>query len=161
MPDLLVKLYTLPEVAPEIARLREAGIDIRRAIAPEKHVVVNWTRAHFSGLWASEVDVAFSRSPVSCWVAGDNRNCVGFACYDSTCKAFFGPTGVDETYRGRGIGKALLLACLHDMAAQGYGYAIIGAAGPVDFYKQTVGAIEIPDSWPGIYRGMLRDPEKA
>ena len=161
MPDLLVKLYTLPEVAPEIARLRHSGIDIRRAIAPEKRVVANWTHAHFSILWASEVDVAFSRSPVSCWVAGDDRTCVGFACYDATCKGFFGPTGVDETYRGRGIGKALLLACLHDMAAQGYGYAIIGAAGPVDFYKQSVGAIEIPDSSPGIYRGMLRDPEKA
>jgi GNAT superfamily N-acetyltransferase len=63
---------------------------------------------------------------------------------------------VDETYRGRGIGKALLLACLHDMWAQGYGYAIIGWAGPVDFYIRAVGAIVIPDSSPGIYRGMLK-----
>ncbi|MEO8397022.1 MAG: GNAT family N-acetyltransferase, partial [Chloroflexota bacterium] len=54
------------------------------------------------------------------------------------------------------IGKALLLACLHDMLAQGYGYAIIGWAGPVEFYVNAVGAIEIPDSRPGVYRGMLR-----
>ena len=46
-----------------------------------------------------------------------------------TAKAFFGPTGVDETYRGKGIGKALLLVCLHDMYAQGYAYGIIGDAG--------------------------------
>lgn len=81
---------------------------------------------------------------------------VGFACYDATCKGFFGPTGVDDVCRGKGVGTALLLACLHDMRAQGYGYAVIGGAGPVAFYEKTVGAIEIPDSKPGIYKGMLR-----
>jgi hypothetical protein len=45
------------------------------------------------------------------------------------------------------------------MRAQGYGYAIIGAAGPVDFYAKAVNAVAIPDSWPGVYKGMLRDPQ--
>ena len=49
-----------------------------------------------------------------------------------------------------------MLACLHDMLAQGYGYAVIGSAGPVDYYARTVGATVIPDSRPGMYRGMLR-----
>jgi GNAT superfamily N-acetyltransferase len=119
-------------------------------------VVVNWVREQFSAGWASETDVAYCNRPVSCIIATHEDKLVGFACYDATCKAFFGPTGVDETYRGRGIGKALLIACLHEMRAQGYAYAIIGAAGPVDFYVRTVGAIVVPDSSPGIYRGMLR-----
>jgi len=32
----------------------------------------------------------------------------------------------------------------------GYVYAIIGSAGPTDFYERTVGAIVIPDSEPGF-----------
>ncbi len=79
----------------------------------------------------------------------------GFACYDATARGFFGPTGVDETHRGKGVGHALLLATLLDMHAVGYPYGVIGGAGPTGFYQRSVGAILIPDSEPGIYRGML------
>jgi GNAT superfamily N-acetyltransferase len=157
MPDLLVKLYTLPDMTPEIESLSAQGIDLRRGLAPEKHVVVNWVREHFSAGWASETEVAYTNHPASCFLATYENRLIGFACYEAICRGFFGPTGVDETYRGRGIGKALLLACLHNMRTQGYGYAIIGAVGPVDFYARTVGAIPIEDSWPGVYRGLLRD----
>jgi hypothetical protein len=37
----------------------------------------------------------------------------------------------------------------------GYAYAIIGDAGPVEYYKKVVGAIEIPDSSPGVYKDLL------
>lgn len=103
----------------------------------------------------SEAEVAFANHPVSIWLATHEGKCVGFACYDTTSRAFFGPTGVDETYRGKGIGKALLLVALHDMYAQGYAYGIIGDPGPTEFYEKAVGAIPIPGSSPGIYRGML------
>ncbi|MBI5667014.1 MAG: GNAT family N-acetyltransferase [Chloroflexi bacterium] len=155
MPDMLVRLYTLPPLEAEIEAMRAAGVEIRRALPPEKHVVTAWVRQHFSAGWASETDMAMSRHPVSCFLATENGRLLGFACYDATIKDFFGPTGVDEAARGRGIGRVLLLACLHDMRAQGYGYAIIGAAGPTEFYKKAVGAIEIEDSWPGVYRGLL------
>lgn len=157
MPDMLVKLYTLPPLEPFLEGQRQLGIDIRRAIPPEKHVVINWIRREFGDAWASETEIAFTRSPVSCYVAVENEQLIGFGCHDATCKNFFGPTGVQELLRGRGTGKALLLACLHAMYAQGYGYAIIGAAGPTDFYAKCVGAIAIEDSWPGVYRGMLRE----
>ena len=35
MPDMLVKLYDLPETNAELTRLRIEGVDVRRAIAPE------------------------------------------------------------------------------------------------------------------------------
>ena len=54
--------------------------------------------------------------------------------------------------RKRGIGAALTLACMHGMREMGYGYAIIGAAGPEDFYTRVCGAEPIADSKPGIYR---------
>ena len=50
----------------------------------------------------------------------------------------------------------LLLACLHDMRAQGYTYGVIGGTGPQDFYAKVCGAPVIPDSKPGMYAGLLR-----
>lgn len=148
MTDMLVKLYDLPPSTPHPL--------IRRGIAPEKHIVLEWVEEHFSEYWGSECDVAFHRSPVSCFLAVEDGVLLGFGCYDTTRRGFFGPTGVADIARGRGLGKALLLACLHDMFTQGYGYAIIGGVGPIDFYARTVGAIVIEDSTPGIYAGMLR-----
>ena len=80
---------------------------------------------------------------------------VGFASYEATRRAFFGPTGVAPASRSRGIGKALLIASLWGLHDLGYAYGIIGSAGPVEFYQRTVGAIVIPDSTPGIYTDML------
>jgi hypothetical protein len=156
MPDMLVKLYELPEYDQQLQQLKQSGIEIRRAIAPEKHVIVRWVKERFGEGWASECEVAFSNRPVSCFISIENGKLNGFACHDATCKNFFGPTGVEHESRGKGIGKALLLICLQSMYAQGYAYAIIGGAGPTAFYSKMVGATEIDNSVPGIYRGMLK-----
>ena len=84
---------------------------------------------------------------------------LGFACYDVAGRGVFGPTGVQEDYRGRGLGAGLLLACLHAMRAERYAYAIIGEAGPVDFYRKTVGAVVIEGSDMGTARRTLRGSE--
>ncbi len=42
------------------------------------------------------------------------------------------------------------------MREAGYAYAIIGDPGPVDFYRKRLDTIEIPNSKPGHYAGMLR-----
>ena len=158
MPDMLVKLYDLPDHKEEIAALRAAGVDIRRAIAPERGLVAAWVRHHFSEYWVSECEVAFTREPVACYIAVEENRLLGFACYDATMRGFFGPTGVALEARGRGIGRALLLVTLHAMLATGYGYAIIGGVGPAEFYAKAVGATLIDGSAPGIYRGLLRPP---
>jgi predicted GNAT family acetyltransferase len=158
MPDMLAKLYNLPEPGELLQKLSTAGVSIRRAIAPEKHLVTQWVSAQFNAPWASECEVAFAHVPVGCFIAVTQNRLLGFACYDATQKGFFGPTGVSSDMRGRGVGAALLLAALHAMRAEGYGYAIIGAVGPAEFYTQVVGATLIDDSSPGIYRGLLRTP---
>ena len=152
---MLVKLYALPDSRPAYDRLQQAGITMRRALAPEKHKVTAWVRETFSEAWASETDVAFSRQPVSCFIAVKQKKILGFACYDAACRNFFGPTGVDPQVQKGGIGKALLFACLEDIKHQGFGYAIIGSVGPAEFYEKAVGAVAIADSAPGIYRGLL------
>jgi len=45
---------------------------------------------------------------------------------------------------------------LRAMAAAGYAYAIVGDAGPIDFYVKRLNALEIPHSSPGFYKGMLK-----
>jgi GNAT superfamily N-acetyltransferase len=155
MTDMLVKLYALPPLEPALQAPREAGVTIRRALAPEKGAVLRWVGEHFSPGWVSETDVSFARLPISCFIAVKDRQILGFGVYDATARGFFGPTGVDETQRGLGLGKALLLACLHDMLNVGYGYAAIGGVGPAGFYTKACGAQIIEDSTPGMYAGMV------
>ena len=154
MPDMLVKLYELPELAPALQGMVHKGITIRPAKAPEQPTVVAWMNDHFPW-WTSEMAVTFSRVPVSCLLAMREHDLLGFACYDAICPNFFGPTAVLESERRNGIGNALLLAALHAQKAQGYAYAIIGGVGPADYYAKAVGARVIEGSDPGIFRGLL------
>jgi hypothetical protein len=156
MPDMLVKLYTLPNSAHLIHKLNADNIEIRRPIPPEKHVVINWVRNNFGAGWASECERTFASLPVSSYIAVKDGNLLGFACYEATCKNFFGPTGVLEQARGAGVGGALLLKSLEGLKEHGYAYAIIGGVGPAEFYTKVAGAILIEDSSQGIYKGMLK-----
>jgi GNAT superfamily N-acetyltransferase len=155
MTDMLVKLYNLPEAWPPVFNIVAPEIKIRKPMGSEKSLIVAWVRENFGESWGSEMDITFSRSPVSCYIAQQHQTMVGFACYDAAALGYFGPTGVVEAFRRNGIGKALLLACLVEMKIKGYGYAIIGWAGPQEFYAKAVGAMAIPDSTPGIWKDWL------
>jgi GNAT superfamily N-acetyltransferase len=155
MTDMLVKLYQLKNDWQFLQDQEKLGVTIRKPIGPEKHFIVDWVKAHFNPLWASEVDQAISNHPGTCFIAIREGQLIGFSCYDATALGFFGPTGVAEIFRGQGTGKALLLAALLDMKLKGYGYAVIGAVGPADFYQKIVGAVEIPDSTPGLWKDLL------
>jgi len=149
MPDLLVNLLNLP------VRDESQEFFIRRAQPFELSAVRMFVAENFSAGWADEVSVGFARQPISVYVATVERRLAGFSAYECTRRAFFGPTGVVDSARGKGIGKALLLASLWGLREMGYVYGIIGAAGPVHFYQKTVGAIIIPGSEPGIYVDAL------
>jgi GNAT superfamily N-acetyltransferase len=156
MFDMLVKLYDLPEAIPGLEHLAAAGVRVERALAADKQAIVDYVRAQFSAWWASECDVAFSNRPISCFIAVKDGTVVGFACYDATARGLFGPLGVTESFRGQGIGKALLLKCLFSMREEGYAYAVIGwVEEAMEFYRRTVGAQVIEDSFPGVYRRLI------
>ena len=159
MPDMLVKLYELPELDRELADIRQTGVIIRSAMTPEKARVMDWVNSRFVS-WGAEVEAAFSHRPVSCFLAVEKERILGFACHDVTCRNFFGPMAVEQSARRRGLGKALLLAALHAQKAQGYAYSIIGGVGPVDFYRKSVGAVPIKGSSPGVYGGLLLPAKK-
>jgi GNAT superfamily N-acetyltransferase len=170
MADLLVKLYNLPNATPALDALREQSIFIRQAEPGEKDIISTWVKQHFPEGWAVGCEWAINREPVSCYIAVEretdfvptdnpyhqpSEKLIGFACYDAASKGMFGAMGVQEEYRGRGIGRALLLAALHAMAAERYAYAVIGWADAHEFYQKTVGATLIPDSEPGSFKGRL------
>ena len=156
MPDLLVNLLNLSPLDRSLDEMSAAGVNIRRAQPFEITPVREFIESNFSIGWADEISVGFANKPVTVYIATRDGRVVGFAGYECTRKAFFGPTGVAESERGRGIGKALLMAALWGLRELGYVYGIIGAAGPVDFYQEAVDAIVIPDSQPGIYTDLLK-----
>ncbi|THD65698.1 N-acetyltransferase [Robertkochia marina] len=160
MKDMLVRLVALPNVNDLEDELINKGIVIRRPIAPEKSLVSEWVKQHFSEFWANEVEVAFSRQPVSCFVAQKNNEILGFSCYETTAKAFFGPTGTVESARGQGIGKVLLIKALQALKEQGYAYGIIGGVGPEEYYRKTVNAVVIEGSETSVYENLLRRNDK-
>jgi predicted N-acetyltransferase YhbS len=155
MIDMLVRLYDLPDSSELYRRIAEQGVTLRRARAFETHTVAEFARAHFSEKWASEVRVALGRQPASCFIATRDRQILGFSCYETTQRGFFGPTGVLESERGSGLGKALLMKALEGLREIGYAYGIIGGVGPREFYERCCGAIEIPGSSPGVYGDIL------
>ena len=154
MPDLLVILLQLPALEG-----KAGDFLVRRGQPFELSAVRDFVKENFSLSWADEVAVGFARQPVSVFVATIDRELVGFAAYECTRRSFFGPMGVTEKAQGKGVGKALLLAALAGLRDMGYVYGIIGAAGPVQFYQSTVGAIIIPDSEPGIYTDLLKSKQ--
>ena len=130
MSDMLVKLYDLAESRLLLSQTIPSDVTIRKPLGLERSLIVQWA-----------------------------RELVGFACYDAAALGYFGPIGVLEALRGKGVGKALMFACLLEMKLKGYGCAIIGWVGPQEFYEKTVGAITIPDSTPGIWEHWLGGAE--
>ena len=153
--DMLVKLYEIDDgaaLALEKALAAE-GILLKRALPPDLMRVTGFVREQFGDGWANECAAGLLRN--GCWIAVKDKRVVGFACFEATMPDYFGPTGVLESLRGRGIGKALLLKSLISLRERGYAYAIIGWAGPQDFYQKCVGATPIEGSIPKSYHNMV------
>ncbi len=158
MIDMLVRLYDLPDSEELYRKLEDEGVTLRRPHGYERHILADWVGRQFSPKWVSETKVAFARQPVSAFIATREKEILGFACYDTTMKGYFGPTGVAESARGIGLGKALLFKALEALRDDGYAYGVIGGVGPREFYEKACGAFEIPGSDPGIFADLLPDP---
>ena len=120
-------------------------------------VTYETVKKEFGDGWESEVDVSFSRKPITTYIAIEDDQILGFATYDAAYLNFLGPMGVQKNSRKKGLGKALLFLALNSMKEMGYAYAIIGGVGPAKFYEKTFNAKIIEGSDPGIYKGILSD----
>lgn len=144
MSDMICSLIDLPPLAGKLDALRQQDITIRRPHPWEQTRLRDFILKHFTQGWADETSVAFHRQPVTAYVAlRGGREIIGFAAYECSRRDYFGPTGVDPAWQGKGIGRVLFIAALRGLRELGYTYAIIGDAGPTDFYRRVVGAEEI------------------
>ena len=158
MPDMLVDLTPLtPPDALENALLSD-GIRIKRALAPDRQKIEEFSKTCADQDYSPEVSVALARTPSACYTAAKDNRLVGFACFEATAKNFFGPMAVQEEYRGKGIGRALLLRSIISMREMGYAYAVIGwpARSAVPFYEKCVNALLIEETSHGLYRQMIQ-----
>ena len=153
MADLIVSLQRLP-ATPAVPQ----GCELQLAQAWDRQVILDWVQRHFGAGWASEVANGLAGHPARVLVARRGPELLGFACFDVTFPGFFGPTGVSEAARGLGLGKALLIEALHRLKQRGYVYGFIGDAGPVEFYRKTVGAVPVPEGLAGGYTEPLQPP---
>ncbi|MBM6614924.1 GNAT family N-acetyltransferase [Desemzia sp. RIT804] len=144
--DMIVNLYDETALE-EKQRGTESEIEIVRVHSVLATKVENFVAENFNEYWASEAKCAIYKNPADCFIAIHKNVIVGFACYNTSAKGFFGPTGVHSDYRGKGIGKSLLFQSLNSMREQGFAYAIIGGVGSAEkFYEKTVNAKKIISS---------------
>lgn len=150
--DMIANLTILPPV-PALG----AGVSVRRLYPGDTDKLLEFIRNNFDEVWVNEVRYAAVQNPPACFIAVENSTLLGFACYDASAKGFFGPIGVTEVSRGKGVGKALLIRTMEAMREAGYGYAIVGWTDVDDFYRKAVGAEYIPGGTPenSVYSRMI------
>ncbi|MGH1563870.1 GNAT family N-acetyltransferase [Mumia sp. DW29H23] len=117
-----------------------AEVPMHRLTRAEWPAFEAWMSETWGATWAAEAGAALTRDPVSCFVAVEDGTYLGFAAYDTNRAGWFGPMGSSPAARGRGVGSALLRACLSDYVEAGRTACEIAWIGPVDFYARTVGA---------------------
>jgi ribosomal protein S18 acetylase RimI-like enzyme len=156
MTDMLVRLYDLAPVAPDRERQSRRAIAVRRAMAYERGIIMQWVERQFGPRWADECQCAFGRHPVGCHIAIAHSAICGFCCTDCTFRGFLGPIGIQSDFRGKGVGRLLLLTALESMRGRGYAYAVVGNVGNAAFFERSAGAVAIEGSTPGPYPESLK-----
>ena len=144
--NVLVAVRDNPRVTTERAdelavRSVAAGYEIRRARAAE-HALLDAVAAGFGGAWPFELARALEHSPPGVHVAMHDGAYCAFAAHDGNNRGlgWFGPTGTWPEHRGKGLGEALLIACLVDVARD-HERCEVAWIGPRPFYEKAAGIV--------------------
>jgi mycothiol synthase len=148
--NLLVNLRDNPQVSEARAlalaeTAKRRGFEVRRAGAAD-HTLIAAVQEEFGGAWAFELERALA------WVSRDGTLHGGlhvatkdgaycaFAAHDGNNQGlgWFGPAGTWPAHRGLGLGEALLIACLVDVARE-HEQCEIAWIGPEPFYAKACG----------------------
>ncbi|MGE0550314.1 MAG: GNAT family N-acetyltransferase [Kofleriaceae bacterium] len=126
--------------AAELAELAAVhGYEIRRARRDET-ALLEAVRGEFGGAWPFELERALAFEPAGVHVAFNAGAYCAFAAHDGNNQGlgWFGPTGTWPAHRSQGLGEALLLACLVDVAAN-HAQCEVAWIGPRPFYEKAAG----------------------
>ena len=119
---------------------RVEGVTLRRLDSGEFSRFQLWVRQSWDEVWDRELELTLLRDPISCFVAEEHGQYIGFAAYDTNRLDCFGPMGSAVRARGRGVGGALLRLCLRDYYLRGERGCEISWVGPQKFYRDAVSA---------------------
>ena len=122
-------------------RAESQGYQLRRARREDAAALVEAVRAAFGSAWAFEIERALACDPPAVHLALAAGEPVAFAAHDGNNRGlgWFGPAGTLEAHRGKGLGEALYLACLLDLAGQGRRECTVAWIGPRAFYQRAAG----------------------
>jgi GNAT superfamily N-acetyltransferase len=117
--------------------------EVRRPAYDEAERVLAFVERAFGRVWRFEAAKAFERELPPAFISEAGGEIIGFAVHDVNNRGlgWFGPTGVDATMRGRGVGGRLLVASLGDLQRLGYDNAVIPWTDALEFYRKVAGAI--------------------
>ncbi|WP_428268170.1 GNAT family N-acetyltransferase [Haliangium sp.] len=150
------------------------GYELRRARPDDADALRALIAGEFSDGWAFEVTRALGHAPPAVHLAvhRDDDAITAFAAHDGNNRGlgWFGPAGTLPAHRGRGLGSALLSACLADVAEAGHVRCEVAWIGPREFYERAAAVVgerhfavlrkEIPGD-PGGGPGTPPPPEEA
>jgi GNAT superfamily N-acetyltransferase len=145
--NLVIELAGNQRVSQERAadmavRAGENGYRVRRAGPADRAALAATVELAFGRAWAFEVDRALGGDPPAVHLALDADGAIAaFAAHDGNNRGlgWFGPAGTLMPHRGKGLGEALLVACLVDLAGEGRQSCTVAWIGPRDFYQRAAG----------------------
>lgn len=128
------------------SRAEDAGYRVRRAAVDDIAELADRIGRTFSTTWAFEVERAVRHRPSGVHIAEQRSSgaLAAFAAHDGNNRGlgWFGPAGTFAEHRRKGLGEALLLACLVDVAEAGHEQCTVAWIGPRDFYDRVAGIRE-------------------
>ncbi|MCX5747678.1 MAG: hypothetical protein NT062_34875 [Proteobacteria bacterium] len=133
---------TAARAAALAATLHARGYEVRRA-RPNELALADAVATEFGGAWPFELARALAFGPPGVHVATRDGSYCAFAAHDGNNRGlgWFGPTGTWPAHRGQGLGEAVLLACLVDVAAH-HDRCEVAWIGPRPFYDKVAGVAE-------------------
>jgi ribosomal protein S18 acetylase RimI-like enzyme len=122
-----------------IAKAGTKGYEVRRA-NPDETALLDAVQKEFGGAWPFELQRALGHDPCGVHVALYDGEYCAFAAHDGNNRGlgWFGPTGTWPAHRGKGLGEAVLMACLVDVGKE-HPFCEVAWIGPRPFYDKVAG----------------------
>ncbi|MBY8987953.1 MAG: GNAT family N-acetyltransferase [Candidatus Lokiarchaeota archaeon] len=131
---------------------KKGGYEYERVQPDDFDKTYDFVKQHFpDGTWAEEVNFSFKFDPPTTFIVKDEKNeIIGWSTHSVFFPGSFGPTGVLESLRGKGIGTELLLWCLWDIKRNGLdrGEIMWVKQNVAKFYSKACGAYISPIFYP-------------
>ncbi|MBY9012582.1 MAG: GNAT family N-acetyltransferase [Candidatus Lokiarchaeota archaeon] len=131
---------------------KKDGYNYERVQPDDFDKTFDFVKQHFpEGTWPEEVRYSFKFDPPTTFIVKNAKNeIVGWATHSQFFPGSFGPTGVLESLRGKGIGTELFLWTLWDIKQNGLDTCeIMWVTGDtVKFYSKVIGAYISPIFYP-------------